>query len=125
MSYLFLDNYCTDTNVTGVIETEVIEVTGVTDHSNYDGVITDEDDKINALDNAIYTIEKSRSKFSRRDQLKADRTRRFQHTSGFLADDKLLHSLGNNGIKNKHITVRDVSIINGMLGDNVHAAQGE
>ena len=84
---MFLDNYCTDDNVTGVTETEDIEVTGVTDHSNYDGVITDDDDKINALDNAIDTIAKSRSKFSRHYQLKADRTRRFQHTSGFLADE--------------------------------------
>ena len=120
-----LENHFNDDNVTGLTETDDIEDIGVTDHSNVAGVITDDYDKINTLDNAIDTIAKSRSKFSRRDQLKADRTRRFQHTSGFLADDKLLHSLGNNDVKNNHITVRDVSIINGMLDDNVHAAQCE
>ena len=125
MSYMCLDNHCNDKNITGVTATEEIEDTGVTDHSNFSGVITDDDDKIDVLDDAIDTIAKSRRKFSRRDQLKADRTRHFQHVSGFLANYTLLHSLGNNGVNNSPITVRDASITNDMLGANIYTVQGK
>ena len=38
---------------------------------------------------AIDTVEKSRSRFSKRDQLRADRVRRFQHVAAFLEDSTM------------------------------------
>lgn len=64
---------------------------------------------------AIDTIEKSKARFSKRDQLAADRVRRVQHVAGFPSDDTLIYSVMTNGIKNNPISKRDILICKDML----------
>ena len=74
---------------------------------------------------AIDTIAKSRDRFSKRDQLAADRVRRLHHVSGFPSDDALVYSVLTNGIKNNLISKRDMIICKDMLGKSRHVAQGK
>lgn len=74
---------------------------------------------------AIDTIENSRKRFTKRDQLKADRVRRFQHASGFPSDGTLINSCKTNGVKNNPIAQRDILICKDMLGPSLRAAKGK
>ena len=73
----------------------------------------------------IYTIVKSRSRVSKRDQIKADRVRRLQHVAGFPSDETSIYSVLTNGIKNNPISKRDVQICNDVLGRIKCIAQGK
>ena len=72
---------------------------------------------------AIETVMGSRSKFSKRDQIRADRVRRLQHVAGFPSDETFTYSVMTNGIKNNPISRRDIKICNEMLGKSMHAAK--
>ena len=74
---------------------------------------------------AIETIRGSRDRFSKRDQLRADRVRRLQHVSGFLSDQTIAYSLITNGIRNNPISKRDADVCDGMLGKNSCAPKGK
>ena len=74
---------------------------------------------------AIDTVKKSRARFSRRDQLRADRVRRLQHVAGFPSDETLTHSVVTNGIENNPISKRDVQICQEMLGRSKCISQGK
>ena len=57
--------------------------------------------------------------------MKADRTRRFQHVSGFPSDATITCSISTNGVRNNPITRRDVMIAKCMLGPSAHAPKGK
>jgi hypothetical protein len=65
---------------------------------------------------AIDKIEKSKQKFSKRDQLRASRVRRFQHVAAHPSDETMIYSAMTNSIKNSPITKRDVKMAYDMLG---------
>ena len=67
MSYMCLENHCDDGNATGVTETDVIDVTGVTVNRKFSEVMTEDKNNVDSLENAIDAIDKIRGKFSRRD----------------------------------------------------------
>ena len=95
-------------------EVESADVTGVADSEK----------RVRFAD-AIDTEEKSRDRFSKRDQIKADRVRRLQYVAGFPSDETLMYSILTNGIKNNPISRRDVMICKEMLGKSRHVAQGK
>ena len=74
---------------------------------------------------AIETITRSQSKFSKRDQIWADKVRRLQHVSGFPSDEKLVYSVMTNDIRNNPISRRDIQICDEMLGKSVYATKGK
>ena len=82
------------------------------------------DDRINDRE-AIETVTGSRARFTKRDQLKADIVRRFQHVAAFPSDRTLMYSVVTNGIKNNPITKRDVELCTEMLGKSKYMAQGK
>ena len=71
---------------------------------------------INNVDDAIDTVTKSKNNFSKRDQSKASRVRRFQHVAAHPSDDTLIYSAMTNGIKNNPITKKDINMALTMLG---------
>jgi hypothetical protein len=74
---------------------------------------------------AIDTIEKSKQKFSKRDQLRASRVRRFQHVAAHPSDETIIYSAMTNGIKNSPITKRDVKMAYDMLGRSKYGVEGK
>ena len=82
--------------------------------------------KITGVDKPVIdTIKYSRSRFTKRDQLKADRVRRFKHVAGFPSDETLIYSCSTNGIKNNPMTTRDVKIAADILGRSPYVAKGK
>ena len=73
----------------------------------------------------IDTLEASKKRFSKRDQLKAELVRRFQHVAGVPSDETIIHSVNTNGIRNNPLTKRDALIAYEMVGRSEHAAQGK
>ena len=73
----------------------------------------------------IETVTASKKRFSKRDQLKAETVRRFQHVAGVPSDATIFHSVTTNRIKNNTLTRRDVIITNEMLRQSKYAAQGK
>ena len=65
----------------------------------------------------------SKEKFTKRDKLNAGIVRRFQHVVGHPSDETMSHSATTNGIKNSHVTGRDVSLAREMLGPSKHETQ--
>ena len=74
---------------------------------------------------AIETLEDSKKRFSKRDRLKAELMRRFQHVAGVPADTTLIHLANTNGIRNNPITKRDILIAHEMLERSKYAAKGK
>ena len=74
---------------------------------------------------AIDTIKKSKENFSRKDQLRANRVRRFQHVAAHPSDDTIIYSAMTNNIKNSPITKRDVKMACDMLGKSRYGIQGK
>ena len=74
---------------------------------------------------AIDTIEQSRGEFSKRYQKKADVVRRMHHVAAFPSDETLIYSFGTNGMKNNHLTKRDVETCDDMLGRSKHMPEGK
>jgi hypothetical protein len=80
---------------------------------------------INNVDDAIDTIEKSKKNFSKRDQVRANRVRRFQHVSAHPSDETIIYSAMTNSIKNSPITRRDVKMAFDMLGRSKYGVEGK
>jgi hypothetical protein len=78
-----------------------------------------------SIDDAIDTITKSKNNFSKRDQSKASRVRRFQHVAAHPSDETLIYSSMTNGIKNNPITKRDIAMALEMLGKSRYSVQGK
>jgi hypothetical protein len=70
----------------------------------------------NNLKDAIDTVEKSKQNFSKKDQLRAARVRRFQHVAAHPSDETIIYSAMTTSIKNSPITKRDVKMAYDMLG---------
>jgi hypothetical protein len=79
----------------------------------------------NEVKDAIDTVEKSKQKFSKRDQIRADRVRRFQHVAAHPSDETIIYSAMTNGIKNSPITKRDVKMAYDMLGRSKYGVEGK
>ena len=80
---------------------------GYRDNTNLAGVQEQKDLNLIGVFNEellIKTIEESRKKFSKRDQIKADSVTRFQYVAGFPANSTIIHSVNTNSIKNNPIT---------------------
>jgi hypothetical protein len=77
------------------------------------------------VDNAIDTVTKSKNNFSRRDQSRASRVRRFQHVAAHPSDETLIYSSMTNGIKNNPITKQDIAMALEMLGKSRYSVQGK
>ena len=58
------------------------------------------------FEEAAATIAGSRSKFSKRDQIRADKVQRLQHMAGFPSDETLIYSVMTNGARNNLISRR-------------------
>jgi hypothetical protein len=69
-----------------------------------------------SVDDAIDTITKSKINFSKSDQLKASRVRRFQHVAAHPSDETIIYSAMTNGIWNNPVTKRDITMALDMLG---------
>ena len=59
-------------------------------------------------DFTIDAVEKSKQNFTKRDQLRAGRVRRFQHVAAHPSDETIIYLTITNSIKNNPITKRDV-----------------
>ena len=70
-------------------------------------------------------LEHSKKQFTKRDQLKDDVVRRFQHIAIHLSEDTIILSEGTNVIKNSTINRRDVLVAKDMLGVSNHAIKGK
>ena len=104
------------------------ETTGVTlgDKTNMDKRVRFADDVSNYSErDAIDAVARSRDRFSKRDQLKADMVRRVQHVAACPSDATLIYSFSTNGIKNNPLTKRDVETCDAMLGCSKHLCQGK
>ena len=77
------------------------------------------------MKDAIDTVEKSKQNFSKRDQLRANRVRRFQHVAAHPSDETIIYSAMTNGIKNSPITKRDVKMAYDMLGRSKYGVEGK
>ena len=106
------DDELDDNNIAGVTKRVRFE-----DDNNISGVTNDEE--------AMEKVEHSKCKFTKRDQLKAKTVRRFQHVAGCPPDDKNMHSVNANDIKNSPITRRDFLLVKEMLGPSKCAIQGK
>jgi hypothetical protein len=73
----------------------------------------------------IDTIEKSKRRFTKRDQIKASMVRRFQHVAGHPSDSTLIYAAATNSVKNSPITRRDVQLAADMLGKSEYAVRGK
>ena len=73
----------------------------------------------------IDSLDDNKTKFAKRNVEQATTARRFKEIAVFLSNKTLTHCITNNVIKNNPITLRDVSIMNKMLGKNIHALQGK
>jgi len=93
--------------------------TGVSNVDNKTTGVTGEEEP------AIGIIKDSRKRFSKRDQVKANVVKRFQHVAGFPADFTLIYSVNTNSIKNNPITQRDIELSLEMLGPSRYIAQGK
>ena len=58
------------------------------------------------FDDTIDTVDKSRSRFSKRDQLRKDRVRRFQHVEAFPEDITMACAVQTNSVRNNTISKR-------------------
>ena len=79
----------------------------------------------NKVADAIDTVEKSKQNFSKKDQLRANRVRRFQHVAAHPSDETIIYSAMTNSIKNSPITKRDVKLAYDMLGKSKYGIQGK
>ena len=77
------------------------------------------------FEEGINTIIKSWARFSKRDQIRADRVCRLQYVARFLADETLHYSVMMNRIKNNPVTKRDIKICNDILNKSQYIAQGK
>ncbi|OEU17119.1 hypothetical protein FRACYDRAFT_237529 [Fragilariopsis cylindrus CCMP1102] len=77
------------------------------------------------LHDAIDTVKKSKQNFSVKDQLRANRVRRFQHVAAHPSDETIIYSAMTNSIKNSPITRRDVKMAYDMLGKSKYSVQGK
>jgi hypothetical protein len=77
------------------------------------------------LEDAIDTVEKSKQNFSKKDQARANRVRRFQHVAAHPSDETIIYSAMTNSIKNSPITKRDVKMAYDMLGRSKYGVQGK
>ena len=102
-----------DESIAGVIEANTVEHPTVVHNVNNDKEV------------AIETLEDSKKQFSKRDRLKAELVRRFQHVAGVPSDATLIHLVTTNGIRNNPITKRDILIAHEMLGRSKYAAKGK
>jgi hypothetical protein len=80
---------------------------------------------VTKVKDAIDTVEKSKQNFSKKDQLRADRVRRFQHVAAHPSDETIIYSAMTNSIKNSPITKRDVKMAYDMLGKSKYGIQGK
>ena len=116
-----------ESDVTGVTQndddegTDDSETTGVFVNKANEGIESNE--KKVRFQEAIGTVMGGRSKFSKRDQIRADKVRRLQHVAGFPSDETLVYSVMTNGIRNNPISKRDIEICNEMLGRSIYAAK--
>ena len=76
---------------------------------------------VSQKDSAIDAITDIRKNHSRRDRIKADLVRRFQHALSFPSDSTIIHSANTNGVKNSPITQREAKLSAEMLGLNKHS----
>ena len=102
-----------DESITGVIEANTVEHPTIVHNVNNDEEV------------AIVTLEDSKKRFSKRDRLKAELVRRFQHVAGVPSDATLIHLVTTNGIRNNPITKRDILIAHEMLARSKYAAKGK
>jgi hypothetical protein len=79
----------------------------------------------NKVNDAIDTVEKSKQNFSKRDQLRASRVRRFQHVAAHPSDATIIYSAMTNSIRNSPITKRDVKMAYDMLGRSKYGIEGK
>ena len=77
------------------------------------------------IDEAIDTAQKSRGCFLKRDQIKGNIVRRFQHVAVFLSDAMLIYSFSTNRIKNNPLTKHNVEIYTKMLVRSKYASKGK
>ena len=77
------------------------------------------------IDDAIDTVEKSRSRFSKRDQLRVDKVRMLQHVAAFLEDITTLHAIQTNSLHNNPISKREMHACNDIMGRRKHISQGK
>ena len=79
-------------------------------------------DVVRIEEDAIDTTSKSRSSFSKRDQIRADKVHRLQHVEAFKSEETLIFSVITNEIRNNPVNRRDIKMYNEMLG-NKYLAQ--
>ena len=73
----------------------------------------------------IDSVEESKKRFTKRDQIRANLVRRFQHVAGHPSDATISYSAATNAIKNSPITRRDVKLAMDMLGTSKYAIEGK
>ena len=84
-----------------------------------------EESNVEVDDYAAGTIEKSRSRFSKRNQLRADGVRRLQHADAFPESDTMSHATQTNGLFSNPISKRDIDAYNDVLGKSKCISQGK
>ena len=70
-------------------------------------------------------MEKSLSRFSKRDQLRVDRVRRLQHVADFPEDSTTSCAVQTNSLRNNTISNRDADVCSDILGRSKHISQGK
>ena len=73
---------------------------------------------------AIYTVEISRSRFSKTDQLQVDRVRSLRRVAAFPEYSTTSYAVHNNSLRNNVISERDMDVCNDMLGRSKCVSQG-
>ena len=127
---LMEDSSDPDADLAGVTNDSEVKDNNESDRSKDEAddslVITRNDDRRKvAFVDTIDAVEKSRLRFSKRDQVRADRIRRLQHVAGCPSDDTLVYSVLTNGIKNNPISQRDIEMCKDMLGRSKYLAKGK
>ena len=74
---------------------------------------------------AIDAIIGSQAKFSKRNQLCAERVRRLQHIAGFLSKSALIYSVMTNDIRDNPTSKKDNKMCDKMLGRSVYEAKSK
>ena len=100
---------------------------------NFTGDIENNEEAVDTIDTgdiehnevAIDTVENSKKNFTKRDQLRVHRVRRFQHVAAHPSDETIIYSSMTNGIRNNPITKRDVKMALEMLGRSRYSIQGK
>ena len=107
-----------DRRLAGVLQSSTYNnarITGVNNETDIVIIGVNEDEAIN-------TVDGSKKQFSKKDRLKADIVRHFQHVAGIPSDATIIHSVNTNAIKNNPITRRDIVLTQDMLGRSKYAA---